>query len=719
MRVMVTLCATLVGLFATTPAHAGTYEVLACHADGRSDAWQPSANSGATAVYKDCPGNVLANGRVSDGMIVRNSGDANAPATYLNAGFMNFDAPPGARIVRVRGQAQMLANGAWQVGIHDQTNQRWLWCGPSCTSTFGSYVPFDVGGISASRVAGLVICGGMSCSRDGFQAYIRLINVVVTVQDDTPPSVSIADTGLAAEGWHRGDQTVVAQVGDNTGVRRVEAYLSGQMVFGDVFGTCNPWTPAPCQNGTAPMLARTSSVEDGSHTLSVRAIDSAGNVNEVARRVQIDNHAPPPPEDFELLGGEDWRSAEQFSMQWTNPAVDGTAPIAGVAYSICPSMHRATNTKDCVDGTRDGAESRLTLKAPGPGEWDARIWLRDAAGNADPSTARTVPLRFDPGAPNVAFEEVSPDDPTRIHVLATDPTSPLARGSIELRRGEEPTWRALPTEHDAHGFAAVLPDEDLPDGTYELRALVADSAGNERSTDRNTSGAPARIELPLRIKTRLAVGKAVRVRTKRGKRRRRLVGSPRVTYGRALRLSGRLTTPGSNPLAQRTIEVSQQTALPGAGWEPVGRVTSSKTGRFAFRVPSGPSRLLRFRYAGTPTIRGRTTDVRLRVRAVTSLRPNRRSVVNGEDVVFRGRLKGRPLSPTSKLVQLQAYTRGRWATFANPRANPVTGLWSFRYRFSATRGRVVYRIRAVIPRESSYPFETGRTRAVRVRVRGL
>ena len=40
------------------------------------------------------------------------------------------------------------------------------------------------------------------------------------------------------------------------------------------------------------------------------------------------------------------------------------------------------------------------------------------------------------------------------------------------------------------------------------------------------------------------------------------------------------------------------------------------------------------------------------------------------------------------------------------------------YRFQATVGRVAYRFRALIPREASYPFETGVTPVVTVVVRG-
>jgi hypothetical protein len=67
---------------------------------------------------------------------------------------------------------------------------------------------------------------------------------------------------------------------------------------------------------------------------------------------------------------------------------------------------------------------------------------------------------------------------------------------------------------------AMLDDEHLRDGIYELRARAWDGAGNERSTDRRASGADAKVTLPLRVKTQLRVGKRVKVRARSSRGRR-------------------------------------------------------------------------------------------------------------------------------------------------------------------------------------------------------
>ncbi len=158
---------------------------------------------------------------------------------------------------------------------------------------------------------------------------------------------------------------------------------------------------------------------------------------------------------------------------------------------------------------------------------------------------------------------------------------------------------------------------------------------------------------------------------------------------------------------------------PLAEWRRIAALRTSRTGHFVFRALRGPTRTLRFRYPGTAITRGATTDVELHVRATSTLRVSRHSVVNGEGVTFRGRVLGWEHMTGSKLVQLQAYARGAWLTFATPRASARSGLWTLPYRFAATRGHVRYRFRVRVPKEASFPFDTGTSRRISVRVNGL
>ncbi|MEA2132201.1 MAG: hypothetical protein QOC68_110, partial [Solirubrobacteraceae bacterium] len=115
-------------------ALAGQYTVTACF-DTINHSWQPYASNGAVTSYIDCPGGVSVNGRLTEGMVARNTGGpASAPA-YSNAK-VYFDAPAGARIVRVTGEINQTSTGGWEAGIRDEGMGRWLWCGSGCQSTF-------------------------------------------------------------------------------------------------------------------------------------------------------------------------------------------------------------------------------------------------------------------------------------------------------------------------------------------------------------------------------------------------------------------------------------------------------------------------------------------------------------------------------------------------------------------------------------------------------
>jgi hypothetical protein len=365
------------------------------------------------------------------------------------------------------------------------------------------------------------------------------------------------------------------------------------------------------------------------------------------------------------------------------------------------------------------------LRAPGPGDWSLRLWLRDAAGNESTSNATLLEhVRFDPTPPTAVLAPPDPADPTRIKVIASDDVSGIAGGEVEAQLSGESVWRPLPTQVVADGLVAILDDSQFPDGAYRIRARVVDAAGNERSTQAFEGGVAAALTLPLRIKTRLAVGKVkhVRASSARGKRpkyRRILVTKPRTRYGRTIRLSGRLTTPGANPVAGAPVEVYEQVQLAGAPWTHVASVPTSRTGRFTYKALRGPSRLVQFRYGGTATVRPRTSTVELLIRGSSSISVNHRRVVNGDDVVFRGHVRGRPLPPEGKLVELQVFTRRRWRTFAQPRANATTGRWSFRYKFESVRGTERFRFRARVRKEAGYPYELGTSHGINVFVRGV
>lgn len=705
-------------------AAAGEFVITACDAaaDHSTNGWRAETSQGMTT-GGDCP----TSGNPGAGLFARTLRLDGQRVPQGTAARTIFDAPPGTAIVGLNGSYTFTReDGGWQVGLSNGAKLI-AGCPPGsggCSVGGDGNLPIP----GSQRLYLEALCTAASCSvgssgaKGGWQANAQLYASAMRLQDDSAPTVQLTGGSVLEDRWLSGDVTVRFDAIDNAGVPSAVAQIDGSEKS---VGTECLSSTYICGNTTIQVkLSTRGVVADGVRTLQVRASDRAGNRSAAQRTVRVDNSPPTQPLDLQVTGGAAWRAKNSFALSWRNPTAEG-APVAAAVFELCPAGV-TSGTAACVRGARDkpGIESIDDLELPGRGEWALRLWLRDEAGNEDKAlAAQPLMLGYDDDAPSLAVSRLNVDDPTRLGVRASDQTSGIERGEVELRRVGDSAWRPLSTSLTAEGFTGLIDDETLPDGTYEIRARAVDRAENERTSTVFDDGQPAQVGLPIRIKTRLVAGRnrQVRLKKRRGTRRYRtvLVSRPRLRYGRSAQLQGRLTTPGANAVGGAPIEISERVDLAGAPYRPLGRVTTSKTGRFTFKVGKGPKRFLRFRYPGTAKVRPETFEVTLKVKASSSLRPSRRSVVNGEDVVFRGRLKGRPLPPTSKLVQLQAFSRGRWLTFATPRANPTTGLWTYRYRFAATRGRVRYRFRARVPREASYPYDTGGSPTVRVAVRGL
>lgn len=688
-------------------ARAGTFTVA-----GTSGLWAPYNNRPDRIAIYDDGGNLVS----------RNVGGRFSTPQGSEGGWI-FDAPPGASIASFTLGGPFYAHDGWQVALMAAGQLPVENCpGPTCPGAY-KYLASNVsyyGGGAPAVIVRLRCSSSNGCPNDGWRGYAFVYGSTVSIADSSPPAVRITGGPLVAGGWRRGVQSVSYDAWDNVGIKEARAFLDGRPRASAPRG-CWYGSKVPCPNGGGSLVVDTAGMSDGAHRLAVQAVDAADNVGEASQRIYTDNTAPASPSGLSLQGDAPWRSTNKFDVKWTNPPQSG-GPVAAAVYRLCPEGNEPDETRGCVSGSRSGQGiSRIAdLKVPAPGAWTLRLWLRDSAGNeATSSGVALTGLRFDSTPPAIRFRAMNPDDPTRVRVAASDNVSGLALRSLEIRRRGSDSWRSVLVAPEAGGFFGIVDDGVLRRGVYDLRARAVDLAGNERSTDAGPDASPMQLKLPLRIKTRLAVGTVRRVH-RHGRRRlvRRLVARPHVHFGQRVVLHGRLTMPGENPIEGADLEVWRRVSLPRAIWQRVGSVRSSRTGRFSFRAGRGPSRLLRFRYPGTATIRSKVTVVDVRVHALSSIHVAPRRVLNGDYVTFRGRVRGRPFPAAGKLVELQVFTRRRWRTFAQPRASSTTGRWAYQYRFEAVSGRVTFRFRARIRKETDFPFELGRSRLVRVGVRG-
>jgi hypothetical protein len=244
----------------------------------------------------------------------------------------------------------------------------------------------------------------------------------------------------------------------------------------------------------------------------------------------------------------------------------------------------------------------------------------------------------------------------------------------------------------------------VPDGEHLLRVLVTDASG--------TNAAPYG---PIRIRTmnapcsaKATAGTDLRMALRPRRRT--------VRYRRKVLVRGRLTTRAGQPVGGAAVCVGERADAANARLAARASVVTDPRGRFSYRVPAGPSRRIRFAHrAASGAVVARS--VRLRVRAPVRLRASRRSLRNGQRLLLRGTLPGRPRPRGGVLVELQAWRTGRWQTFATTEAGP-RGRFSRGYRFTRTVGRQTYRLRARVPHQPAYPYAAGASRAIAVTVSG-
>lgn len=712
-------------LFLSLPgaARAGTYVVRSCHGTAVGNAaWTASASAGLTA-YDACP---LDNLRPSaTGLANRTQVQAGNPSVPgFAAARHRFEAPPGAGIRQVTFSAGFYVGqdtaasgwraGLWGMGADGAATKRWGDCSYGQCSGAGFSVggPFTADLAGASAAEFLLICVRASCPAAAWQgggnyqprAWMNPGDVSVTVQDSTVPLVRDIGGPLWADGWHRGSESVGYGAQDNVGVAATSLQVD-ETERGRHTSACDYTRPRPCPDvGGDGYTLDTQALADGEHAVYIGAVDAADNHSAAQHTIRVDNHAPAPPRALALAGGEGWRHVPRFSLAWTNPGGQ-VAPIAQAHWTACRAPAHGGG---CAEGSVAGEDIAALdgLAVPEPGDWTVRVRLEDAAGNTDPAAVSDpVHVRFDPEGPDrLGFLPRDPADPRRVEALIADAVSGPAGGRIEIRRsGGGAGWIELPTALSGERLTARLDEAALKPGLYDGRVTGRDAAGNERTSDRyEADGSPFTVSLPARTPTRFTApaGKPVMVR-----------------FGARRSVSGRLVTSTGQPVAGGRVEVRSKAYSPLARERRLGGVRTGDDGTFTYLAGAGPSRALRFIYDGTQTLGTARAVQGILVRAAMTLRVDRRRVRNGRAVLFTGRLRGGPVPRRGKLIDLQAYYRGRWRTFATVRSTRK-GVFRARYRFEVTHGRVVYRFRAMARREAVYPYELGISPQVRVTVNG-
>jgi hypothetical protein len=496
-------------------------------------------------------------------------------------------------------------------------------------------------------------------------------------------------------------------------------------------------------DGTLDVLGNTyriASLPEGITVFKARAVSGAGVPSPRVGTTQIRvDKTPPGVRATQAPNPDEWaRSPVQVQLEGTDQshlsgmaASDPALPIeegAFVEYRVngagVQKQRGATATAVFAD---DGHHS-VTFAAV------------DVAGNRSPEKA--ISFKIDRTAPElVVFEAPDEGDPRRLVVAASDRTSGIAGAVVEMRRlhgSASDRWIELPATRDGDRFIAAIDDESVERGVYQLRARVTDRAGNESSGERRRDGSAATVDTAsMRSDSKLSAGLVTRSKTKTkkvcskkrpGKKRKckkkktkvpggQIVSSVTIPFGKRAVAKGSLESENGAPLAAEVVDVYAQSAAAGSGFERVAAVRTDPKGGFDYTVPIGTSRTVKFRFEGSGRHRSSEQVVTVKVPAASTIAATPKRVRNGQSILLRGRLRSLPIPSAGKVLDLQAFYRGRWRTFATPRAK-TNGKWSYRYRFGATRGTVTYPFRVLIRPESAYPYDLGYSPTVRVVVRG-
>ena len=191
-----------------------------------------------------------------------------------------------------------------------------------------------------------------------------------------------------------------------------------------------------------------------------------------------------------------------------------------------------------------------------------------------------------------------------------------------------------------------------------------------------------------------------------------------VRFAQSPTVRGSLTAPSGEPIANATVFIGQQPE--GQAWRLDGAVRTDSAGDFVYRPTARrPNRLLRAVYFPfSDSHENASSDpVDLRVRAGMTLHVSRRSLRNGQRLVFTGRILG-ALPAAGVAVTLQAKVGRNYRSFRQLRASSGTGgRIRTAYRFERTTGPVRYRFRLKIVRQAGLPFQSGVSPVVAVSVR--
>jgi hypothetical protein len=253
----------------------------------------------------------------------------------------------------------------------------------------------------------------------------------------------------------------------------------------------------------------------------------------------------------------------------------------------------------------------------------------------------------------------------------------------------------------------------LPNGPHKIQVALTD-AGENRTLSEPVTVTTQNGGRPNGIGASRFVRLSAWALTQRGEHST----SRTVAYGRTATIHGRLVAADGAPIREALIDVTAVSRHQGGRARQLAPLQTDQRGRFALRPRPGSSRTFTVQYRAftLDDVPVASARVHLHVRAGVSLavRP-RRTSPHGR-IAFTGRLLGGPGRRGTQVQLFAVARRGRdRVPVATLRADR-RGRFRFSYRFRRTFAPFTYYFQAVVQRQNGYPYATGRSKRVSVRI---
>lgn len=186
-----------------------------------------------------------------------------------------------------------------------------------------------------------------------------------------------------------------------------------------------------------------------------------------------------------------------------------------------------------------------------------------------------------------------------------------------------------------------------------------------------------------------------------------------VGFGRQTAVTGTLTNAQGAGVAGAEVCLVGQNAVAGAPMQFESSAVTGAAGQFALVVPSGPSRTLWAVASGAVSLLETTLQESVRTRI--TIHANHGHLLNGRVLKLHGTVPG-PIPRRGVLALVQVWRGSYWETFEDTHTGPRGG-YTARYRFKFTTLPTAYRMRTLVPAQSSYPYLSAHSRSVIIHVR--